>query len=94
MISRSLLNKHFLGIFNKNFGKSIQGLSDEMMEIFMRYPWPGNIRELRHSMEHVLAFCRGTVKCPISVPWSPRGFVPAFCSSDCSFFHNDSYHSF
>ena len=67
------LVEHFLGIFNKSFGKSIQGLSDEVMEIFMRYPWPGNIRELRHSMEHAFVLCRGPVICPDHLPAEMRG---------------------
>jgi len=64
---------HFLGIFNKSFGKSIQRLSDEVMEIFMRYPWPGNIRELRHSMEHAFVLCRGPIICPDHLPVDMRG---------------------
>jgi len=33
-------------------GKEITGLSQETMEIFMEYKWPGNIRELKGALEY------------------------------------------
>ncbi|MCK9275868.1 MAG: sigma 54-interacting transcriptional regulator [Syntrophales bacterium] len=54
-----LLVDHFLSIFSKNFSKNIQGISDEVLEAFMNYAWPGNIRELRHSIEHAFVLCHG-----------------------------------
>ena len=32
--------------------------SDEALELLQRYPWPGNIRELRNAVEHGLAMAR------------------------------------
>jgi len=52
-----LLVEHFLNVFNKNFSKNIQFLSDEVLEAFMNYSWPGNVRELRHSIEHAFVLC-------------------------------------
>jgi two-component system response regulator HydG len=39
---------HFLNAVNRELGKNIQGLETEVIEIFMNYPWPGNLRELRN----------------------------------------------
>lgn len=33
---------------SKRFGKSVDTFSDEVRHIFMTYPWPGNIREIRN----------------------------------------------
>jgi len=33
-------------------GKNISGLSQETMELFMKYKWPGNIRELKGTLEY------------------------------------------
>jgi len=54
-----LLINHFLGLFNKNYNKSIEGISQEALKIFMIYPWPGNVRELKHAIEHAFVLCNG-----------------------------------
>jgi two-component system, NtrC family, response regulator HydG len=56
-----LLMDHFLGLFNKKFGKNISSVSDEVNVVFMRYDWPGNVRELQHALEHAAILCRGSM---------------------------------
>ena len=56
-----LLVEHFCNAFNKSFQKNIQGLSDEVLNVFMNYTWQGNVRELRHSIEHAFVLCRGPI---------------------------------
>lgn len=46
-----LLVKHFLDIYTKENKKEIIGISEEVMEIFANYDWPGNIRELENLIE-------------------------------------------
>lgn len=46
-----LLTKHFIDKFNLEIGKYIVGLSDELQTAFMKYDWPGNIRELKNCIE-------------------------------------------
>ena len=55
-----LLVDHFCSGFNKGFKKNIQGLSDEVLRVFMSYPWPGNVRELKHAIERAFVLCRGS----------------------------------
>ena len=52
-----LLINHFLTLFNKTFNKNIEGISEDALRIFMIYPWPGNIRELQHAIEHAFVLC-------------------------------------
>ena len=47
----ALLVRHFLGRLNSVFGTQVQGVSEEVMEIFQGYNWPGNVRELEHLLE-------------------------------------------
>ncbi|MGD0021222.1 MAG: sigma 54-interacting transcriptional regulator, partial [Smithellaceae bacterium] len=46
-----LLIDHFRISFNERFNKNVEGISNEVLSIFMDYPWPGNVRELEHVME-------------------------------------------
>jgi DNA-binding NtrC family response regulator len=50
---------HFLGFFNKKFNKSISGISKEVLDILMNYDWPGNIREMKHVLEHAILLSSG-----------------------------------
>ncbi len=63
-----ILADHFIKLFNKQFGKGIQGLDDAVAAAFMSYGWPGNIRELKHAVEHAFILCRGQV---IELPHVP-----------------------
>lgn len=52
--------KHFVKVFNKEFKKGVQEISPEAIEAFKGYAWPGNIRELRNTIERtVLLECEG-----------------------------------
>ncbi len=46
-----LLAQSFLNEFNKMNGKAVRAVDQEAMYILERYPWPGNIRELRNVIE-------------------------------------------
>ena len=52
-----LLIAHFLNKFNKKLHKNITDISAEVQNLFMNYQWPGNIRELEHSLEHAFIVC-------------------------------------
>ena len=46
-----LLVEHFLNKFHSEYDKRTMGLSDKALDLCMRYPWPGNIRELENVIE-------------------------------------------
>jgi DNA-binding NtrC family response regulator len=46
-----LLVQTFLTEFNRTNAKGIRGVDQEAMYLLERYPWPGNIRELRNVIE-------------------------------------------
>jgi len=54
-----LLIDHFLKKFNQKFAKKMAAVSSDVREVFMKYDWPGNIRELEHALEHAAILCRG-----------------------------------
>jgi two-component system response regulator HydG len=52
---------HFITSISAEMAKSIEGVSDEAMELLMRYEWPGNIRELENMIERAIVLCEGSV---------------------------------
>ena len=56
-----LLVSHFLLRFNERLRKSVSGLTDEAMEALLRYPFPGNIRELENIIERSVVLTESTV---------------------------------
>ncbi|MBA2849692.1 PAS domain S-box protein [Thermosulfuriphilus ammonigenes] len=65
-----LLIDHFIEKFNAEKGKNITGISEEALEILMRYDFPGNIRELENIIEYSFILCRGGVILPEHLPES------------------------
>jgi len=53
-----LLIGFFVKKFNEKFGVAVQGVSDQVLKIFMEHSWPGNVRELEHVVEHAFVLCR------------------------------------
>jgi DNA-binding NtrC family response regulator len=49
-----VLVKHFLNVYNRQFNKHFQSVSDECAEMLLNYEWPGNIRELKNMLERVV----------------------------------------
>lgn len=52
-----ILANHFLNLLNSKMGKDIRGISDDALELFHRYKFPGNVRELRNLMERAVILC-------------------------------------
>lgn len=52
-----ILSRFFLNEFSSAYGKKTRELSDTAMDILARYPWPGNIRELRNLIERLVIIC-------------------------------------
>jgi formate hydrogenlyase transcriptional activator len=51
----------FLGRCCRKLGKKITAVSDDTMELLLRYDWPGNIRELQNIIERGVVLSRGPV---------------------------------
>lgn len=53
------LFQFFVERFNEQFKKGFVHLSKPAEEIILRYPWPGNIRELRNTVERIVLLEQG-----------------------------------
>jgi DNA-binding NtrC family response regulator len=54
-----LLMSHFLKESARDLGKEPPEPSDEFVRALLRYPWPGNIRELKNVVHKAVIFCEG-----------------------------------
>ena len=55
-----LLVDHFIKRFNLKMNKRIHSVSPGVMELLMRYDFPGNIRELENAIEHAFVLCNSS----------------------------------
>lgn len=84
-----LLVRHFVQQFTRQLGKTIDAIPAETMSALIRYPWPGNIRELQNVIERAAILTAGPVltvrsedlrapnQAPGSAPVAARNGVPA-----------------
>jgi len=56
-----LLIDHFLKKYSKQNQKSISDISKEASALLLRYPYPGNVRELENLIERAVVLCRGEI---------------------------------
>jgi DNA-binding NtrC family response regulator len=56
-----VLIKHYMEIFAKEAGKSIKDIDYEAIQALLAYDWPGNIRELRNTIERATVLADGEV---------------------------------
>ncbi|MBI5419478.1 MAG: sigma-54-dependent Fis family transcriptional regulator [Deltaproteobacteria bacterium] len=63
-----LLASHFIERFNREKARAIEGIRPESFDIFQKYRWPGNIRELENVIERIVVL-KGT-------GWIEPGDIP------------------
>ena len=56
-----LLAQLFAERFSKQIGCPVPALSPDAKNLFLSYPWPGNVREMMNTMEHALIVCDSEV---------------------------------
>jgi PAS domain S-box-containing protein len=54
-----VLVRHFVSKHCRRMGKTIETIPNETMDAFVRYSWPGNIRELENFLERSVILTRG-----------------------------------
>jgi DNA-binding NtrC family response regulator len=59
-----LLSNHFLRHYAEKYHKNVTKISDGAMTRMNKHPWPGNIRELQHSIERAVILSNSSVLQP------------------------------
>jgi two-component system response regulator HydG len=68
-----LLASHFLREFATRYDKPVTGFDPEALRALTRYPWPGNIRELKNVVETMVVLSRRETLALRDVPGEMRG---------------------
>jgi len=75
-----LLTRHFIDRQNRKTGKTITGISQQAMRVFLDHSWPGNVRELENAIEHAFVLCnRDQIEIsdlPLEIRQPADGFSP------------------
>jgi transcriptional regulator with PAS, ATPase and Fis domain len=66
------LAEAFLTLFCQEHGKAQKRLSSGTLELLTRYPWPGNVRQLRNVIESSVVFSQGEEVTPADLPVEVR----------------------
>jgi formate hydrogenlyase transcriptional activator len=78
-----LLVRHFVQQFSRRMSKAIDTVASDSMAALVRYPWPGNIRELQNVIERAVILTKGPIlnissgdlhsSSATSIPQAPAG---------------------
>ena len=52
-----LLANHFLAVLAQKYGKTINGIAPEALELLVSATWPGNVRQFYNVIEQAVALC-------------------------------------
>ena len=61
--------EYMLDNVNQELGKTIEGFSDEVVEVFKSYPWFGNIRELKNVVRRAALLCQSDLIKVANLPY-------------------------
>ena len=67
-----LLAAHFLEACSGHYGKNIDGVTLEALDLLTRYDWPGNVRELKNAIERAVVYATGPFITPRDFPEALR----------------------
>ena len=65
--------------FNDELKKNFVGFTPAAAELLQRYPWPGNIRELRNVIERTMILCQGNEIDEENLPEEVRDYHERAC---------------
>jgi DNA-binding NtrC family response regulator len=59
-----LLVEHLLAVYARELKKDVKSVSPEALDLMIRLPWTGNVRELQNCIERAVILCDGRVVKP------------------------------
>ena len=66
----------FLQKTNDELGKNVAGFEPQVIEMFMNYTWPGNLREFRNVVRRAVLLTQGDLISEKTLPWEITNVNP------------------
>lgn len=79
-----VLAHYFLEKFTTAMNKKISGISNEAMEVMMKYNWPGNVRELENAIERAVVVAKSDRIKVEDLPFQINNNIYSYDSEDKS----------
>jgi len=80
-----MLANHFLGYYSSLYKKNVKSFSADALELLLKHPFPGNVRELEHAVERAVVMGKSDEV----QPWDLPDEISGANLSDClKAFHN------
>ncbi len=70
----SLFCDHFITTSNHDLNRNIKGISNDVMQVFKRYDWPGNLRELKNIIKRSVLLTNGEYISLDDIPYEMKSF--------------------
>ena len=66
---------YFLNIANQELGKNVSGFNADVMDFFLKYPWYGNLREMKNVVRRAALLTEGTMVEARSLPFEISNYA-------------------
>ncbi|MDJ0780945.1 MAG: sigma-54 dependent transcriptional regulator [Desulfosarcinaceae bacterium] len=76
---------HFIRRFSRKNANRVLNVSQEAMDILIKYQWPGNVRELENVIERAYALCVGDTIAPADLPPEIQNFGETLSVGETNF---------
>ncbi len=57
------LVEHFLRLYRAKMNKPVEGVDTDALNLLLKYPWYGNVRELENAIERAMVVAKGKLLC-------------------------------
>jgi DNA-binding NtrC family response regulator len=71
-----LLADHFMRMYARKYERPVRRIADDAMAAILAYPWPGNVRALRHAFERAVILSDGQILRLADFPLPPTAALP------------------
>jgi DNA-binding NtrC family response regulator len=68
-----LLIQAFVEEFDGKYERKVRGVDEAALRLLVAHDWPGNVRQLRNTLERAVVSCAGELITPADLPSEPTG---------------------
>jgi two-component system response regulator HydG/two-component system response regulator AtoC len=76
------LVSRFIGELNAKYSRTVNGVTDEGIQLLLGYSWPGNVRQLRSVVERGYLICGSSWITADDLQWFPHKFAESAAGGD------------